>query len=119
MVELRRPRTAALRRLDPGTCVCLVEDRPLARRRLRRVVQQTGLSVERELVAVPTTQDPIVLVDDEESAVRHFWSSVATVPPGLARTALPAAAALRLTRLLPWSWTGALVPGRIVIGTMP
>lgn len=119
MVELQRPRAARVGQVASGTPVCLVEDRPFARRRLQRVVRDSGLRVERELVAVPTTRRPIVLFDDEQGAVRHFWNSVATVPPGLAWTALPAAALLRVTRLLPWSWTGALVPGRVVIGRMP
>lgn len=117
-LELRRPRTWTVRCLEAGTRVCLVEDRLFARLRLARVVRLAGLVVEREVVAVPTARRPLVLVDDHETAVRQFWNSIATVPPGLAITALPAAGCLRMARLLPWRWTGALTPGRIVIGRM-
>lgn len=119
MVEVRRPEGWAVRCLRPGTAVCLVEDRPFARRRLRRVARESRLTVDRELVAVPTSRRPVVLIDDDEDAVRHFWTTVATVPPGLSRTALAAAACLRLVRMLPWSWTGAVAPGRVVIGRLP
>jgi hypothetical protein len=119
MLEVRRPQAWVVRCLQPGSTVCLVEDRVFARRRLRRIARRSGLVVERELVAVPTTRHPVVLVDDDERAVRHFWNNVATVPPGLARTALVAGACLRVSRMLPWSWTGAIAPGRIVIGRLP
>lgn len=119
MLELRRPKAWEVRFVDSGIWLCLVEDRLFARRRLSRVVRLSDLEVERELVAVPTARRPLVLVDDHESAVRQFWNDIATVPPGLARTALPAAGLLRIARLLPWRWTGAITPGRIVIGRMP
>lgn len=119
MLELRRPKGWEVRFVDSGIWLCLVEDRLFARRRLSRVVRLSDLEVERELVAVPTARRPLVLVDDHESAVRQFWNDIATVPPGLARTALPAAGLLRIARLLPWRWTGAITPGRIVIGRMP
>jgi hypothetical protein len=72
--------------------------------------------VERELIAVPSTRHPILLVDDDESAVRFLWDGLATVPPGLCRTAPVAALALRAARSAPWEWTGAIAPGRILVG---
>lgn len=119
MVELRRPVLAQLLLLRSCTTVCLLEDRPLARLRLRRLARRTGLVLQRELIAVPTARHPLALVDDDADAVRHFWSAVATVPPGLARAALPVAASLALARRLPWGWTGAMLPGRVVIGKLP
>jgi hypothetical protein len=102
--------------LAPGTRVCLVDDRLLSRRRLRRLVRRARLQVERELIAVPSPGRPLALVDDDADAVRLFWTHVAMVPPGLGRMALPAVAALAVVRRLSWTWTGALVPGHIVIG---
>jgi hypothetical protein len=65
---------------------------------------------------LPTLVRPMVVIDDTEPAVRHFWSSIATVPPGLVLTAVPASALLGVARHLPWRWTGAAAPGRVVIG---
>jgi hypothetical protein len=76
-----------------------------------------GVDVSRELVVVPSTTRAIASFDDTGSAVHHFWESVAAVPPGLTRSAGPATVALRLARAMPWAWTGALAPGRVVVGT--
>jgi hypothetical protein len=61
----------------------------------------------------------MVVIDDVEEAVRHFWTAVATVPPGLAITALPASVLLGVARSAPWRWTGAAAPARVVIGRRP
>ena len=115
-VEIRDPRSPAVHSLAPGTTVVLLCDRPLSRWRLRRLAARAGVEVDRELIGVPSTRRPVVLLDDEESAVHHFWNDVVTVPPGLASGSLPATVALRIARTLPWAWTGALLPGRVVIG---
>ena len=99
--------------------VVLMDQRPLSRRRLRRVARDLGVVLEREFVVLPTIGRPMVVIDDVETAVRHFWTAVATVPPGLAFTAVPASALLGLARRAPWRWTGAIAPGRVVIGTRP
>ena len=106
----------ALVALCPGTPVAVRVDAPRSRARLRALAQATGVRVERELIAVPTTWHPVALVDDDESAVRFLWDGLATVPPGLCRTAPVAALALRAARSAPWQWTGALAPGRILVG---
>ncbi|GAA2805968.1 hypothetical protein GCM10010522_24610 [Kribbella solani] len=72
--------------------------------------------MERELVVLPTLAHPMIVMDDVEQAIRYFWTAVATVPPGLALTALPASAALGIARRTPWRWTGAIAPARVVIG---
>lgn len=118
MVELRRPRVGALRRLPSDTTVCLIVDAPMSRWRLRRLARRTGLSVQRELVAVPSARAPVALVDDLEGPVTQFWGTVATVPPGMARSALLAHLALAVARRAPWTWTG-LLPGRVLIGKLP
>ena len=93
-----------------------LEISPELEARLRALAGATAVRVERELIAVPSTRHPIVLVDDDESAVRFLWDGLATVPPGLCRTAPVAALALRAARSAPWQWTGALAPGRILVG---
>lgn len=116
VIEIRDPSRADLRRLAPGTAVRLVADRPLSRRRLRRMTRRAGIVVERELIAVPSTGHPVVLIDDHPDAVHALWHSVLTAPPGLLRGWLAATLTIRIGRRLPWTWTGALTPGRIVIG---
>lgn len=106
----------ALSRLPAGTPVTVVDDRPLSRWRLRRLARRAGICIERELIVLPTCGRPIAVVDDVESAVHQFWCSLATVPPGLTATAIPAAVALRVARSLPWTWTGAMAPGRVIVG---
>ena len=103
--------------LKPDLPVVLIDQRPFSRRRLQRLARELAIEVEREFIVLPTLRHPLVLVDDTESAVRHFWTAIATVPPGLAITALPASALLGLARILPWSWTGAAAPARALVGT--
>lgn len=119
MVELRRPRLATMRRLPAGTAFCLVLDAPGSRRRLRRLARRAGLEVDRELLVLPSTSTPVVVLDDSAAPVAHLWQHVATVPPGVTRGWLLATVALRLLRRMPWQWTGALVPGRVVIARKP
>lgn len=102
--------------LRSGDRIGFVDGRMFSRWRLRRLATSCDVLIERELIVLPTLVSPIVVVDDTETSVGYLWDSVATVPPGMARTALPAAAALALVRVLPWSWTGALAPGRVVVG---
>lgn len=116
VVELRDPDLQTLQRLRWGTPVVLLTDTPFSRRRLRRLARRAGVCIDRELIAVPSTAASLVLVDDDESAVRHFWTSVATVPPGLTRSSAPATLLLLLVRVLPWGLTGAVAPGRVLIG---
>jgi hypothetical protein len=114
-IDARDVRGAARQR-PADTPVVIVDDRPFSRRRLRRLADRLSVVIERELIVLPTVGRPIILVDDTEAAVRHFWTAIATVPPGLAFTALPATAMLGLVRFLPWRWTGAAAPGRAIIG---
>jgi glycosyltransferase involved in cell wall biosynthesis len=115
-IDAREVRGAVVGQLPADTPVVLVDDRPFSRRRLRRLADRSSVVIERELIVLPTAGRPIILVDDTEAAVRHFWTTIATVPPGLAYTALPAAAMLGVARLLPWRLTGAAAPGRALIG---
>jgi hypothetical protein len=102
--------------LKPDLPVVLIDQRPFSRRRLRRLARELSIEIEREFIVLPTLGRPIVAIDDTASAVRHFWTTIATVPPGLAISAVPASALLSLARRLPWSWTGAAAPGRALVG---
>ena len=102
--------------LTPELPIVLIDQRPFSRRRLRRTARRLSIEIEREFIVLPTLRHPLVLIDDTEAAVRHFWTAIATVPPGLAITAVPASALLALARTLPWRWTGAAAPGRALVG---
>ncbi|TDW78076.1 hypothetical protein [Kribbella pratensis] len=136
--QLRRPASPWLQLCPPGTVeidirsgpvdehqlsaghpVVLMDQRPLSRQRLRQVARRLGVVLEREFVVLPTLGRPMVVVDDAEQAIRYFWTAVATVPPGLAFTAVPASALLGVARRTPWRWTGAFAPARVVIGRRP
>lgn len=116
MIEVRRPRARTVRRLPAGSTVCLVVDTPGSRRRLRRVASRAGLEIERELLVLPATSSPLVVLDDAAAPVGRLWARVATVPPSVTRGWWAATLALRVARRLPWQWTGAFVPGRVLIG---
>jgi hypothetical protein len=117
VLELRDPELLTLQRLPSDTAVALISDSPLSRRRLRSLAHRAGIRIDRELIVLPSTRSPVVILDDDESAVRHFWSSIAAVPPGLARTSPAATATLAVARLVPWRCTGAVAPGRVLIGS--
>jgi hypothetical protein len=102
--------------LKPDLPLVLIDQRPFSRRRLRRLALELSIAIEREFIVLPALGRPIVAIDDTEPAVRHFWATIATVPPGLAVSAVPASALLSLARRLPWSWTGAVAPGRALVG---
>jgi hypothetical protein len=116
VLEFRDPDVLLLQRLPPGTSVALVADHWLSRYRLRRRAARAGVSIERELIVVPSTSAPLMVLDDERSAVRHFWTSVAAAPPGVAWAHGPLSVLLLGMRALPWSWTGAVAPGRVLVG---
>ena len=105
-----------LRSLPAGIPVALNEDHALSRLRLRLLARGAGVRVQRELVVLPRCADPVVVLDDAEASVRRFWSGFAAVPPGVDRAVLPASLAVWLAARMPWSWTGAVAPGRLVLG---
>lgn len=115
VVVLRDPDPAELSGLPAGTRVAVVTDRPLARRALRTLVAAGGLAIERELVALPSTRRPLLVLDDDEVTVRFLWQALALVPPGVRRQAA-ATLLLASARRLPWPATGALAPGRVLLG---
>lgn len=105
-----------LRSLPAGIPVALSEDHALSRLRLRLLARGAGVGVQRELVVLPRCADPVVVLDDAEASVRRFWTSFAAVPPGVDRAVLPASLAVWMAARMPWSWTGLVAPGRLVLG---
>jgi hypothetical protein len=116
VLELHDPDLRSLRRLPSGTSVALVSNGPLSRRRVRRHARLAGISVHRELMVLPSTSSPIVVLDDTAEAVRHFWTGVAAVPPGVTWAHAPASLVLTAVRRLPWRLTSLLAPGRVLVG---
>jgi hypothetical protein len=102
--------------LAPGTPVALVTNGPLARRSLRRVCRAGDVRIDRELVALPSADRPLVLFDDDARSVARFWSGVAAIPPAPGWVTAPATLVLAVAARVPWQWTGALAPGRVLIG---
>jgi hypothetical protein len=117
VLELREPTLSILRDLPAGTDVALLSDSYLGGARLRRRAEKAGIRIDRELIVVPSMSSPLVVLDNVESAVRHFWSAVAAVPPGLTWGSAPASVALRVARSVPWRCTGLLSPGRVLVGS--
>lgn len=105
--------------LAPGTPVALVDDRLLSRRRLRRIARAHAIVVDRELLVLPTRSHAVMVVDDVPGAVHHFWHALAAVPPGLSWASAPGTLALRVVRRMPWTWTGAVAPSRVLVGRTP
>jgi hypothetical protein len=116
-LELRDPDQRSLELLPSGTAVALVSDGLLGRWRLRGRARRAGVRVDRELIVVPSTRSPIVVLDDSRAAVGHFWSSVVAVPPGVTWAHAPLTVLLLAARRAPWRWTGAVVPGRVLVGS--
>jgi len=116
-VELRSHRPAReAQRLAPGTSVVLVADRPRAREHLRRAAQRAGIRVQRELIVLPSTRHPLVVVDDDDQCIALFWQAVAMVPPGLTHGHGVATLALRVLARTTPGLTRRFAPGRILIG---
>jgi hypothetical protein len=72
--------------------------------------------IDRELVALPSADRPLVLFDDDARSVARFWTGVAAIPPAPGWVTAPATLVLAVAARVPWQWTGALAPGRVLIG---
>lgn len=106
----------ALAALPPGTSVALTTNRPWSRRSLRRLCDLGDVRIDRELVALPSADRPLVVFDDDPHSVARFWTDVAAVPPAPGWVTAPATLVLALATRLPWQWTGLVAPGRVLIG---
>ena len=102
--------------LAPGTPVALVGARPLRRTALRRACREHDVRIDRELLVLPSVARPWVVLDDDRDTVSRFWRETAAIPPLPGWLTAVADLALVMARRAPWRWTGALAPGRIVLG---
>jgi hypothetical protein len=103
-------------RPTPGRSVVLVTSRPFARRHLRRAAARAGIVTDRELIVLPSTRSPLVVLDDDDECIALFWTAVAMVPPGLTRALGPATLLLRAMKTAPPDLTRRLATSRILIG---
>ena len=106
----------ALAALCPGTPVAVRVDAPRSRARLRALARATGVRVERELIAVPSTRHPIVARRRrrERGALpvgRPGDGASRPVPHGAPRRARPARGPVG-----PVGVDRGLAPGRILVG---
>lgn len=118
-VDVRRHRASSFRSqvnaLPSGTWVTVIDDHTLSRWRLRRLARRTGLDIERELIVLPDFGAPVAVVEDVEWAVHQFWRSTASRRPQCRPAPTAASLVWRGARVLPWSWTGRLAPGRVLV----
>lgn len=109
-----------LPQLGHGEQLVFLDGRRLSARRVRMLVRDAGLVVDRELVVIPSLSEPSFVVEDSVESMRWFWNAFATVPPGRSTGSLLLTAATHLGRhrsLL--RWVGRLVPGRMVLAHRP
>jgi len=67
--------------LEAGASVVLVDGRWASRRRLRRLARTAGVSIERELVLIPSRSRPRVMVERTRSA-RTAWRRMVRAESG-------------------------------------
>jgi hypothetical protein len=123
-VELEVPRSRAgresvrdrLAALAAGTPVVLWASAPFARRRVRRLAEETGVELVREYLAFPTAAAPAYLVDEAAPAIRFFIKHAFVVPPGL-RISLLVELVVRAVRAIePTRLLRLVAPGRVAVG---
>jgi len=114
------PDAAQLRAFGHGRTVALSDAAVGGRRRLRRNARLLGLEVVAEYAVLPSWGRATFVVEDEERTVRWLFSTIATVPPGVARGAGLLDLALRLaTATGAVRLVGHLVPGRLLLARLP
>jgi hypothetical protein len=97
--------------------VVVIDERPLGRARTRRVAQERGIVVERELLALPTASAATFVAEDASESLGWVWHSFVTVPPGRVGGAATLSLIARSSRgpaLL--RVVGRLVGARLLIG---
>jgi hypothetical protein len=112
--------------LPRGTAVALADRRPGARGRLRRAAEHLGVRVEAEYVVLPTWGHATFVAADDPATMRWLLSTFTTTPPRVTRgtyliealqRATERASSTRAGAVVVQQVVGALVPGRLLIGT--
>lgn len=99
-----------------GEPLLLLGSRPAGGRRLRATAERAGLRVERELLAIPSVEQPMLVLDDDPDTLAWLCRSVLTVPPGTTWPAPLVDLALRaLHRPGPRRLLGRVLPGRALL----
>ncbi|HEY1320214.1 MAG TPA: hypothetical protein VGF32_08195 [Streptosporangiaceae bacterium] len=110
-----RRATARLRGLHQGAPVVLLDSRPGARLRTRRVAATGVITVDRQYLALPSLRSAIVVAEDTPDALSWALRSLVTPPPGVTWAHSLADLVVRLLRRLP-AVTGWLSAGWIIVG---
>ena len=116
LAPTRRALERRVRALGPGTPVLLTASWPGAASRCRSFGSRSGVTVEREFLALPSVEAPGCLVEDAQASVGALMDSVPVVPPRGALSAVADLGARLLRALRPWRAIRALAPGRVVVG---
>ena len=112
--------------LPRGATVALADRRPGGRGRLRRAAARLGVRVDAEYIVLPTWGRATFVAADDLATVGWLLSTFTTTPPRVTRgtyliealqRATQRAGGTRAGALVILRVTGALVPGRILVGT--
>lgn len=114
LVETGRHRDlrTTLRALPAGAEVAVT-----GRLGVRRAARRAGVRIHAEYLALPSIQEPVVMVGLGEPALTYTARSVLTVPPGITTLHLPVWSAVRLLRAFPRLLGWLPVGDRVVLGT--
>lgn len=100
-----------------GAEVVLHDNRPGARRRLRRRARLLQLDLRSEYLVLPTWRSAAFVIEDDPDILQWFWRSVATIPPGF-QAAAPFVEGLVRVGGTRWAqrMAGGVAPGRVAVG---
>ena len=96
-----RRATQELRALPPGTPVVLLDHRPGARLRARRIAAAGAMVVNRQYVALPSLRRVVVVAEDTTDTLRWACWSLVAPPPGVTWAHALADAAVAFLRRRP------------------
>ena len=106
--------------MPPGRgAVALCASGPLARWRVRRAAARSGVTLEREYVALPSAAAPAFLIEDASVPIEYFRTRILTAPPGTWRLAAVAGLAVKSVQHAPKRLVGSCAPGCVGIGRRP
>jgi hypothetical protein len=109
----RRAAAANVRALPVGRSVILRGSSSS----VNAVARAAGVSVARELIALPSASSPAYLVEDHAVPLAVMFNELLSVPPGLVRLAGPAGGLLRVGGLAArFKWSRRLLRSRIAVG---
>lgn len=112
----RRRLAADLRAQPTGARLVILDQGPLAGRRLAALARAAGLTLELEYVAVPTLHAPLFLVERSAATQVYFAEHLLAPPPRLRRGWAAATLGLALLRSPPlWRLFSAALCGRVTL----